>query len=81
MLTIPFTTAWNWQKALLNDHVERLSQNKTAFLNGGDFSGLDTVIMLQHDPVYTLGTGSDEKFVVARDESVPLIRMDRWVKG
>jgi lipoate-protein ligase B len=77
---IPFTTAWDWQKALLNDHVERLSQKKSTsqFLQGGgDLSGLDTVIMLQHYPVYTLGTGSDEKCVLSSDDSVPVIRMDR----
>jgi lipoyl(octanoyl) transferase len=38
--------------------------------------GLDTVFMLQHSPVYTLGTGSDEKFVLHNDK-VPTIRMDR----
>ena len=53
----------------------------------------DTIIMLQHHPVYTLGTGSDEKFVKALSSvnnndndndnhnqsspSVPVIRMDR----
>ena len=51
----------------------------------------DTIIMLQHHPVYTLGTGSDEKFVKASlptsddsDDSadslipsVPVVRMDR----
>ncbi len=41
----------------------------------------DTIIMLQHKPVYTLGTGSDEKFVKAssssNSETVPVIRMDR----
>ena len=51
----------------------------------------DTIIMLQHHPVYTLGTGSDEKFVKASSStsddsddstdslipSVPVVRMDR----
>ena len=47
----------------------------------------DTIIMLQHNPVYTLGTGSDEKFLKlstsVNDDtdqsvpSVPVIRMDR----
>eukprot|EP00531_Pseudo-nitzschia_arenysensis_P002613 CAMPEP_0116121520 /NCGR_PEP_ID=MMETSP0329-20121206/3740_1 /TAXON_ID=697910 /ORGANISM="Pseudo-nitzschia arenysensis, Strain B593" /LENGTH=294 /DNA_ID=CAMNT_0003615337 /DNA_START=189 /DNA_END=1073 /DNA_ORIENTATION=+ len=41
----------------------------------------DTIIMLQHKPVYTLGTGSDEKFVKgissSNGEAVPVIRMDR----
>ena len=38
----------------------------------------DTIIMLQHNPVYTLGTGSDEGFVKASSSSsVPVVRMDR----
>lgn len=51
----------------------------------------DTIIMLQHKPVYTLGTGSDERFVKSISSSndstddstnqlitsVPVIRMDR----
>jgi lipoyl(octanoyl) transferase len=51
-------------------------------------NGRDTVIMLQHHPVYTLGTGSDEKFVLVHNadaaagnnddrSTVPVVRMDR----
>jgi hypothetical protein len=79
---IPFETAWDWQKELLDNHVERLSREipasqflyETKKINQ---SGLDTVIMLQHAPVYTLGTGSDEKFVLYGKSDVPVVRMDR----
>jgi lipoyl(octanoyl) transferase len=51
-------------------------------------AGVDTIYMLQHSPVYTLGTGSDESFVLAalnnsndqanaKAKVVPTIRMDR----
>jgi lipoyl(octanoyl) transferase len=51
-------------------------------------AGVDTIYMLQHSPVYTLGTGSDETFVLAalnnnndqanaKAKVVPTIRMDR----
>jgi lipoyl(octanoyl) transferase len=77
---IPFTTAWDWQKCVLNDHLERLSREgpPNQFLGSeGDECGVDTIILLQHAPVYTLGTGSDEKFVTSGDNAVPVIRMDR----
>lgn len=58
---------------------------------GAEIGHRDTIIMLQHNPVYTLGTGSDEKFVKASSSasddsedsaeslipSVPVVRMDR----
>ena len=68
------------------------SQASNSFLDPSAVNngGIDTVIMLQHQPVYTLGTGSDEKFVLAGDGSsstsnnsdevrptVPIVRMDR----
>jgi lipoyl(octanoyl) transferase len=83
---IPFTTAWDWQKHLLEGHVERMTRdanddddnNSSQFLQSPDRTrGVDTIIMLQHDPVYTLGTGSDEKFIRGINKEVPVIRMDR----
>lgn len=40
-------------------------------------AGYDTIIMLQHNPVYTLGTGSDERFVLTSSSDIPIVRMDR----
>lgn len=92
---IPFENAWDWQKEILEGHVQRLTKSSSSedddssnsqFLpstNGDDsvknVIGVDTVIMLQHEPVYTLGTGSDEKFIVGKkgESSVPIVRMDR----
>lgn len=39
--------------------------------------GVDTIIMVEHRPVYTLGTGSDEKFVLSSQSHIPVVRMDR----
>jgi lipoyl(octanoyl) transferase len=39
--------------------------------------GVDRVIFLQHDPVYTLGTGSDPSYILNSNSSVPVVRMDR----
>jgi lipoyl(octanoyl) transferase len=84
---IQFEDAWEFQKKILEDHVKRLSllrEEDPASQFLGDSSelwttGLDTVIMLQHNPVYTLGTGSDEEFIISRnsDNKVPVVRMDR----
>jgi hypothetical protein len=79
--TIPFKIAWKFQKEILDGHVERMmgkDDNKNQFLKSdGKATGIDTVIMLQHDAVYTLGTGSDENFVLGINEKVPVVRMDR----
>ncbi|CAJ1936429.1 unnamed protein product [Cylindrotheca closterium] len=96
---VPFETAWDWQKDILEGHIERLtntpedssSSTSIQFLSPTDsinVRGADTVIMLQHEPVYTLGTGSDEKFVLGLQQqqqqetspssaAVPTVRMDR----
>jgi lipoyl(octanoyl) transferase len=105
---IDFGTAWDWQKELLDRHVDRLTMSSlsttttttttttpSSFLPINDDSdhdysdpsishaipttsaGYDTIIMLQHDPVYTLGTGSDERFVLTSSSDIPIVRMDR----
>lgn len=51
---IPYKEAWSWQKS-----VVRMRQ--TLVEREEDHS--DTLIILQHQPVYTLGTRSLEKFV------------------
>lgn len=73
---IDFETAWDCQKEIMQQHVERIDDGSYNSFLGSD-GGCDTVIMLQHEPVYTLGTGSDEKFVLGLSEEVPVIRMDR----
>ncbi|KAL3934750.1 MAG: hypothetical protein SGBAC_009593 [Bacillariaceae sp.] len=87
---IPFDTAWDWQKKILDGHVQRLKNSEdddssSQFLSpanndsSANTKGIDSVIMLQHEPVFTLGTGSDEKFIVGdgSSASVPTVRMDR----
>lgn len=43
--------AWNWQKDLVREKKAKIE-------NEGDCR--DTLIVLQHSPVYTLGTASSE---------------------
>lgn len=48
---VPYANSWSWQKAIVKERKEMIANNE-------DFS--DTLIILQHQPVYTLGTGSSE---------------------
>jgi len=94
---IDFDTAWDYQKQILNEQLERLAtissdskhgnndddnENISSFLPTMDdddddddldkiknIGHRDTIIMLQHHPVYTLGTGSDDKFVKSLSSS------------
>ena len=47
---VPYTTAWNYQRSLLAQKLENPSLP-------------DRLILLEHPPVYTLGTGADLKFL------------------
>ncbi len=65
---LPYDTAWEWQRALAADrHSERIS---------------DTVLMLEHPAVYTLGKRTDRRHVLwnahQRDANgISLIDVDR----
>lgn len=62
---VEFTRAWDWQKQLLQEHVERLAKEEASqFLSSADSmqgenkgllkGGYDTIFMLEHEAVYTL---------------------------
>jgi lipoyl(octanoyl) transferase len=82
---IEYHAAWNLQKELLQSHLDRLARDNNnddignedddASLKRGD--GVDTILLLEHTPVYTLGTGSDANFIQATTNAVPVVRMDR----
>lgn len=82
---IAFEQAWSYQKQILQAHVERMSEvpTRSQFIptksedEDDETTGVDTFIMLQHRPVYTLGTGSDPSFVLASNSDIPTVRMDR----
>ncbi|KAG0564698.1 hypothetical protein KC19_8G132100 [Ceratodon purpureus] len=67
---VPYVDAWQWQKLRVGEKVAMLGREE-------DFD--DTLIILQHPPVYTLGTRSTEanlKFDV-NDPSFELHRTER----
>lgn len=51
---VPYSDAWSWQKSIVKERKALIELNQ-------DYS--DTLIFLQHHPVYTLGTRSSEEFL------------------
>ncbi|XP_019260981.1 PREDICTED: putative lipoyltransferase-like protein, chloroplastic isoform X2 [Nicotiana attenuata] len=49
---VPYANAWSWQKAIVDKRKAQIIRNEDL---------ADTLIVLQHQPVYTLGTGSSEE--------------------
>ena len=91
---IPYEEAWDLQKQLVEQQLTRIGKRPKdpplydqfipKVLNDNiSYDGCDTVIMLQHDPVYTLGTASDPAFIHGYDENddsdnnIPIVRIER----
>lgn len=63
---IPYHTAWEMQRSLVHQRLENPNLE-------------DTLLLLEHPPVYTLGTGSDSKFIKfdPKRNSIPVYRTER----
>lgn len=59
---MPYDDAWNWQKDIVRE--------KRTFIERKEESP-DTLIVLQHHPVYTLGTGSSVGYLNFDVEDAP----------
>lgn len=51
---IPYEKAWSWQKQIVKQKKSLLQEHEDC---------PDTLIVLQHNPVYTMGTGSSENYL------------------
>ncbi|CAH2077400.1 unnamed protein product [Thlaspi arvense] len=51
---VPYKKAWSWQKSIVKEKKALIDRNQDC---------PDTLILLQHSPVYTLGTGSSEDYL------------------
>ncbi|XP_047311488.1 octanoyltransferase LIP2p2, chloroplastic-like [Impatiens glandulifera] len=51
---VPYEKAWAWQKSIVRNRRKLVEVNEDSS---------DTLIILQHEPVYTLGTGSSEEYL------------------
>ncbi|XP_024018793.1 plastidial lipoyltransferase 2 isoform X1 [Morus notabilis] len=59
---VPYGKAWSWQKSFVNEKKALIGRNEDC---------PDTLIVLQHDPVYTMGTGSSDEFLNFDPEDAP----------
>jgi lipoate-protein ligase B len=96
--TIPYHEAWDLQKRLMEQQLSRIGKRPkdpplyNQFLpvnkneegvDSDSLIGCDSIIILQHDPVYTLGTASDTSFIHDYDNNsgnesrVPIVRIER----
>ncbi|XP_050364617.1 octanoyltransferase LIP2p2, chloroplastic-like [Argentina anserina] len=51
---VPYKQAWSWQKSIVKEKKALIERNEDC---------PDSLLVLQHPPVYTMGTGSSEKFL------------------
>ncbi|GFQ04453.1 putative lipoyltransferase-like protein chloroplastic [Phtheirospermum japonicum] len=67
---VPYVEAWSWQNAIVKEK-KALSQNNEDLA--------DSLIILQHHPVYTLGAGSSEEYLNfdVKDAPFDLYRTER----
>jgi lipoate-protein ligase B len=70
--TVPYNVMWEQQKSLVNDQLTRIGKGPkdpplydqfVPMEYPRSLTGCDSVIMVEHDPVYTLGTASDASFI------------------
>jgi lipoyl(octanoyl) transferase len=69
---IQYTRAWAWQKALV--------RRRLAALDAGGAPASDELLLLQHAPVYTLGTGSTPANL-RFDPAAPPFELHRTERG
>jgi len=99
---VPFQAAWDYQKHLLQGHLDRLQHNRhmakqakdqhvqdlSSFLSSPQveqldessslsLAGIDRILILEHTPVYTLGTASDPSYILQSSDDIDIVRMDR----
>jgi hypothetical protein len=63
-IPVPYSTAWDWQHQLLQQAVQELDATGS--------TAHDSVILLQHQPVYTLGTASTPDNMLFNPDSCPI---------
>lgn len=63
---IPYQTAWEMQRSLVKQRLDDPTLN-------------DTLLLLEHPPVYTLGTGADTQFMKfdPQHSLIPVYRIER----
>jgi lipoate-protein ligase B len=104
--TVAYHMMWDHQKTLVDHQLSRIGKGPkdpplygqfipvdSASIDSQATIGCDSIIMVEHDPVYTLGTASDASFIkgyhafdenreevtIADDDhdSIPIVRIER----
>ncbi|KAH0680509.1 hypothetical protein KY284_021594 [Solanum tuberosum] len=67
---VPYAKSWSWQKTIVDERKAQIERDEDL---------ADTLIVLQHQPVYTLGTGSSEENILFDVKNAPfeLYRTER----
>lgn len=67
---VPFAEAWSWQQSIVEKRKTLIDINE---------DDSDSLIILQHQPVYTLGTASTENNLNfdIKDSPLPLYQTER----
>lgn len=92
----PYVEAWDFQKCLMEFQLDRINDfndenvSSSQWLPESGFSSStkeqhvfkgDSVMMLEHEPVYTLGTRSDPDFIKTQNDAqtnyVDIVRIER----
>jgi lipoyl(octanoyl) transferase len=67
---------WELQKELHDEQLQHIPLC-TAGPSSSSTVSRDAMVLVQHDPVYTLGTGSDPSFVLNHHPNVEVVRIER----
>ncbi|CAH2035893.1 unnamed protein product, partial [Thlaspi arvense] len=59
---VPYKKAWSWQKTIVKEKLALIDRNQDC---------PDSLILLQHSPVYTMGTGSSEDYLYFDIKNAP----------
>ena len=69
---------WLPEELEQEEEEEQKEQEEIQLIDSSDRRrGCDVVIMLQHEPVYTLGTASDTNFIKSVGDDIDVIRIER----
>lgn len=71
---IPFHRALQMQQELQLNHFRRMANHQGA---STDKDLVDSILVLQHEPVYTFGTASNPEFLLQKDTGIQTINISR----
>eukprot|EP00850_Spirogloea_muscicola_P012431 SM000080S22946 [mRNA] locus=s80:193532:195229:- [translate_table: standard] len=80
---VPYQEAWDWQRATVAARIaaqDGLGKSSEAASPSGDAGQHDAVMLLQHRPVYTLGSGSSLEHL-RFDPTCPPVELVRTERG